>query len=134
MSRDGSSEYASAIKKGAPQARQVSDRWHLVKNLAACASVQLAQTLAQIRRAEQAKAKASAEEKHLSEEQRPARTRAVQQAQHARQAERRARYEQMMMLREQGLKSAGEEFADAAPDALIQCCIGGSARGSYFIL
>ena len=33
VSRDGSAEYASAIKKGAPQARQVSDRWHLVKNL-----------------------------------------------------------------------------------------------------
>ena len=33
VSRDGSSEYASAIRKGAPQARQVSDRWHLVKNL-----------------------------------------------------------------------------------------------------
>src|SRR3989440_11657578 len=35
VSRDGSSEYASAIRKGAPQARQVSDRWHLVKNLTA---------------------------------------------------------------------------------------------------
>ncbi|TMD26230.1 MAG: ISL3 family transposase, partial [Chloroflexi bacterium] len=106
VSRDGSSEYASAISKGAPQARQVSDRWHLVKNLAACVSVQLAQSLAQIRRAEQAKAKASPEEKPRSSEQPPARTRAIQQAQHARQAERRARYEQMMMLREQGLKSA----------------------------
>src|SRR5713226_10216373 len=31
ISRDGSSEYASAIKKGAPQAREVSDRWHVVK-------------------------------------------------------------------------------------------------------
>jgi transposase len=31
VSRDGSSEYASAIKKGAPQARQVSDRWHLTR-------------------------------------------------------------------------------------------------------
>jgi transposase len=28
ISRDGSWEYASAIKKGAPQAREVSDRWH----------------------------------------------------------------------------------------------------------
>jgi transposase len=106
VSRDGSSEYASAISKGAPQARQVSDRWHLVKNLAACVSVQLAQSLAQIHRREQAKAKASTEEKPRSSEQRPARTRAVQQAQHARQAERRARYEQMTMVREQGLKSA----------------------------
>jgi len=37
VSRDGSSEYASAIKKGAPQARQVSDRWHLVvRRIGAC--------------------------------------------------------------------------------------------------
>jgi transposase len=52
VSRDGSSEYASAIRRGAPQARQVSDRWHLVKNLAACVSVLLAKTFAQLRRAE----------------------------------------------------------------------------------
>jgi transposase len=31
VSRDGSSEYASAITKGAPQARQVSDRWYLTR-------------------------------------------------------------------------------------------------------
>jgi len=37
VSRDGSSEYASAISKGAPQARQVSDRWHLVvRRIGAC--------------------------------------------------------------------------------------------------
>jgi transposase len=50
---DGSSEYAAAIRKGAPQARQVSDRWHVVKNLTACVSVQLARTLAQLRRAQE---------------------------------------------------------------------------------
>jgi transposase len=90
VSRDGSSEYASAIKKGAPQARQVSDRWHLVKNLAACVSVQLARTFAQLRRAE---------------ERRPAQTPAVQQAQQARQAERMARYEHILELQKQGMKS-----------------------------
>src|SRR6266487_5635421 len=90
VSRDGSSEYASAIRKGAPQARQVSDRWHLVKNLAACVSVQLAKTLAQLRRAE---------------ERRPAQTQAVQQAQQARQAERMARYEHILELQKQGMKS-----------------------------
>src|SRR5258708_7360210 len=52
ISRDGSSEYASAIKKGAPQAREVSDRWHLVRNLAGCVSVLLASCLTQLRRAE----------------------------------------------------------------------------------
>src|SRR5438876_7453815 len=90
VSRDGPSEYASAIRKGAPQARQVSDRWHLVKNLAACVSVQVARTLAQLRRAE---------------ERRPAQTQAVQQAQQARQAERTARYEHILELQKQGVKS-----------------------------
>jgi transposase len=90
VSRDGSSEYASAIRKGAPQARQVSDRWHLVKNLVACVSVQLARTLAHLRHAQQ---------------RRPAQTQAVQQAQQARQAERMARYEQILQLQKQGMKS-----------------------------
>jgi transposase len=90
VSRDGSSEYASAIRKGAPQARQVSDRWHLVKNLTACVSVQLAKTLAQLRRAE---------------ERRPAQTQAVQQAHQARAAERTARYEHILELHTQGVKS-----------------------------
>jgi len=90
VSRDGSSEYAAAIRKGAPQARQVSDRWHLVKNLAACVSAQLARTLAQLRRAE---------------ERRPAQTQAIQQVQQARHAERTARYEHILDLHTQGVKS-----------------------------
>jgi transposase len=37
VSRDRSSEYAAAIKKGAPQALQVADRWHLgVRRIGAC--------------------------------------------------------------------------------------------------
>jgi transposase len=62
VSRDGSAEYASAITKGAPQARQVSDRWHVIKNLAACVSVQLAQSLAELRWAEQAAARLAKKE------------------------------------------------------------------------
>src|SRR2546421_7654953 len=105
VSRDGSSEYASAIKKGAPQARQVSDRWHLVKNLAACVSVQLAHSLAELRRAEQVRARSEKkEEGQASEERRPAQTRAIQHAQLARQAERTARYEHIMALQKQGVK------------------------------
>ncbi len=107
ISRDGSSEYASAIKKGAPQARQVSDRWHLVKNLAACVSVQLAQSLAELRRAEQVKAQSEKQERgQVSEERHPAQTRAIQHAQLARQAERMARYEHIVALQKQGVKIA----------------------------
>ena len=105
VSRDGSSEYASAITKGAPHARQVSDRWHLVKNLAACVSVQLAHSLAQIRRAElSAAANAPQEEQPSSQLHSHPRTRAEQRTQQARQAERLARYEQIMALRQQGMK------------------------------
>ncbi len=90
VSRDGSSEYAAALRKGAPQARQVSDRWHVVKNLTACVSAQLAKTLAQLRRAD---------------EWRPGQTQAVQQVQQARQAERTARYAHLVELHTQGVKS-----------------------------
>jgi transposase len=41
ISRDGSSEHAAAALKGAPQAIQVSDKWHLVKNLAKALQVLL---------------------------------------------------------------------------------------------
>jgi transposase len=110
VSRDGSSEYASAIQKGAPQARQVSDRWHLVKNLAACVSVQLTQSLTQLRRAEQAEANTFDEQQPSPPRQSHPRTRAEKRAQHARQAERTARYEQIMALQQQGMKSI--EIAD----------------------
>jgi excisionase family DNA binding protein len=107
VSRDGSWEYAVASKKVVPQARQVSDRWHLVKNLAACVSVQLAQSLARLRRAETAAAGRNEQvEEHPSNRPRPAQTRAIAQAQVARQAERTARYEHIVQLQKQGLTSA----------------------------
>jgi len=105
VSRDGSSEYASAITKGAPHARQVSDRWHLVKNLAACVSVQLAHSLAQMRRAQQATAANAPQEEQPSYQLHShPRTQAEQRTQQARQAERLARYEQIIALRQQGMK------------------------------
>lgn len=107
ISRDGSSEYASAIKKGAPQAREVSDRWHVVKNLAGCVSVLLASCLALLRRAETAReAKEEQEEPRSPKPHGHPRTRAERQAQQARQAERQARYEQITALQKQGMKSA----------------------------
>jgi transposase len=105
ISRDGSSEYASAIKKGAPQAREVSDRWHLVKNLAGCISVLLAESLAQLRRAAAA-ANSQQVEQPSGEPPSYRRTRAERRAQQARQAERRVRYEQITALQKQGMKSA----------------------------
>lgn len=107
MSRDGSSEYASAIRKGAPQARQVSDRWHLVKNLAECVSVQLAKTLAQLRRAEVTTQRGlEPVGEPPSKLRRPGQTRGVAQVQLVRQDERTARYEHILELQKQGMKNA----------------------------
>ena len=105
ISRDGSSEYASAMKKGAPQAREVSDRWHLVKNLAGCVSVLLTSCLAQLRQAEVAAARSEQAEEQPSKPRRPGQTRAIAQAQQARQAERKTRYEHILELQKQGMKS-----------------------------
>jgi len=33
VSRDRGGEYAAAARKGAPQAQQIADRFHLLKNL-----------------------------------------------------------------------------------------------------
>ena len=98
--------HALHVREGAPQARQVSDRWHLVKNLAACVSVLLAQSLGKLRRAEQAAANIPEEEQHSRQPHSHPRTRAEKLTQQARQAERMARYEQIMALQKQGLKSA----------------------------
>src|SRR5438876_9452625 len=92
VSRDRSSEYAAAIKKGAPQATQVADRWHVGKNVAEGVETLLARGLAEIRRSlhvqvrpvqEQAEAKLV-----LEEEKRPARTRREEEARLARRAQK----------------------------------------------
>jgi transposase len=125
VSRDGSSEYASAIKKGAPQARQVSDRWHLTKNLAGCVSVVLTQCLTEIRRAEHAAVPREEGEIPAYREHSPARTRAVQQAQQARQAERLERYEAIITLRNQGMRSSDIAVQVGMPERTIRHWLSG---------
>jgi transposase len=110
VSRDRSSEYAAAIKKGAPQATEVADRWHLGKNLAESLQTLLARCRAEIRRglhvqviAEQEQAETQPvleEEKHL------ARSPREEQARLARRAQKQDRYEQVLELRDQGLSAA----------------------------
>ncbi len=49
VTRDRSTEYATGITAGAPQARQVADRWHLLKNLTEMTQRALRDEWAQIR-------------------------------------------------------------------------------------
>jgi transposase len=110
VSRDRSSEYAAAISKGAPQALQVADLWHIAKNLAESVQTLLARCRAEIRHGVQGQAipERVPEEREpvLKQALRPARSRSVEVAREGRRAQKLDRYEQMMELHQQGVKVA----------------------------
>lgn len=121
ISRDRASDYATAATLGAPQATQVCDRWHLMKNLREHVVTFLARMRTHIRQtsAEQAPRReedpleeARWNEQEASEQARDERRTARQVRQTARdniretrQAERLDRYQQVLQLAAQGLSS-----------------------------
>ena len=108
VSRDRSSEYASAVSAGAPQAIQVADRFHIAKNLSEAVQQLLARVLLEMKTASQgAEAATQAPGDRLLpvEEWRPAPEESVKQTIAIRRAERQERYQQVLVLCEQGLTS-----------------------------
>ncbi len=110
VSRDRSSEYAAGISKGAPQALQVADRWHLGKNLADSVSTLLARCRAEIRRGLHGQAEPSQEREEtepvLEEERYAPRSHSVVLAREGRRAQKLDRYTQVVDLHHQGLRAA----------------------------
>lgn len=113
LSRDRGNDYAAAARQAAPQAIQVADRFHLVKNLAQAVELALARSWAEIKRAAQEMEGLSSEPTDTEEEEadaiasqpwRPPVPPHRQQLQRARQVERMKRYEQVLSLRSLGLK------------------------------
>ena len=107
ISRDRSTDYALAVTPGAPQAIQVADRWHLVRNLADALQVLLARYRPEIRLS-RSEAEANVIET-LSSVWSPFPQHSKEPARLARQAQRQDRYEQMLSLHQQGLET--EEIA-----------------------
>ena len=107
VSRDRGSEYASAASRGAPQAIQVADRFHVAKNLSEAVQELLARVLTDLKvisqRNEAAPARQQAQGPEAVEEWRPAPGVRVKQAISTRRAEREARYQQVESLHKQGL-------------------------------
>ena len=95
VSRDRSSEYASAVSSGAPQAIQVADRFHVAKNLSEAVQQLLARVLLEMKTASQG-AEAATQAKGASllplEEWCPAQEESVKQTIATRRAERQERY------------------------------------------
>jgi transposase len=112
ISRDRGNDYAAAARQAAPQARQVADRFHLVKKLAEAVELALARSWAEIKRAsqltEEQNSTSSEEQEEVMasapQEWRPPIPQHRQQLQMARQVERMQRYEQVISLRSLGLK------------------------------
>jgi len=121
ISRDRASDYATAATVGAPQARQVCDRWHLLRNLSEYVTTFLARMRAEIRKASQEQAPPKEEdtleearwlEREASEQAQATRRQARwtrktvrEQTKAAREAERLDLYQQMLQLQSQGLSS-----------------------------
>ena len=105
VSRDRGSEYASAASRGAPQAIQVADRFHVAKNLSEAVQDLLARVLTELKAASKGEAQtaALAEIPLPVEEWRPTPGMQVTQAISTRRAEREARYQQVENLHKQGL-------------------------------
>ena len=106
VSRDRGGEYASAASKGAPQAIQCADRFHIIKNLTEAAQVLLARCQAEILTSLQTEA---SQQDHpcqaviAIEEWRPPEPAHVEKVRLARRAGRYARYQQVVELDRQGL-------------------------------
>jgi transposase len=101
ISRDRASEYAVAASKGAPQAIQVADRWHVMKNLREALEVLLAHHLTTHQK-KKTQAMTTQREAVIPAKQ-P--TRSSQQAhiQRIHREERLVKYEQVLALLKQGM-------------------------------
>lgn len=124
ISRDRGTEYITAAREGAPQARQVADRWHLLRNLSEAVVEVLTRHQAEMRRASrslvtpptlepEAEAQAPQEAALSAGEEplplligRPYREPRVLQAELARRVARYDCYEQVVALREHRLTAA----------------------------
>jgi transposase len=116
ITRDRWAAFAQAASEAAPQARQVADRWHLLKNLREAVEQLLGRHATPIREALRAESAASPPELTPTQAAEPAPTEASvetltasttaltpkQQARQARRQERTRQYEQVKELRAQG--------------------------------
>lgn len=105
ISRDRGGEFAAAAVLGAPQATQCADRFHLCKNVTEALQPLLARCQAEILTDKTPQNDETLDSKHatiLLAEWRPNIPAHVERVQHARRAERSARYQQAVELSKQG--------------------------------
>ena len=109
VSRDRGAEYASAASRGAPQAAQVADRFHVAKNLSEDVADLLARILTEVNatlEGEEVEPETAQGESRVSvEEWRPTPGEQIKRMISTHRAEREARYQHVESLQKQGLAS-----------------------------
>src|SRR6266516_4277683 len=106
VSRDRGEDYAAAARKGAPQARQVADRFHLVKNLVEAIEPAVSRCYKEIRQAQAPLLPAALP---TAKEWRQAPDSTAERKRLARLAHNQERYAQVIELQQRGVKQ--EEMA-----------------------
>lgn len=121
IARDGSGAFADGAAQGAPEAVQVSDRWHLLRNLGAALRHTVERHHAALRRVGREVAAELAAER--SADAPAARPEPVPTARELRQAEgrarRQARYDEAMRLRERGATHRSIAAALGTPERTL---------------
>jgi transposase len=110
ISRDRSSAYAEGAAKGSPEAVQVADRWHLLKNLSEALERVLQGKQQQLQQAAQSAAAAVPEMPAPHQVTRPQPLSPAQQQKHRSRERRLERYEQVITLHQQGWSQKAISF------------------------
>ena len=122
VSRDRGGDYASAAARGAPQARECADRFHILQNLGEALEGVLARHLAAQRKSQAQQSRATPLSKAPSKQPAKLGPKEAELSQ-AKREERLARYQHVVALRQQGFSQTAIADQVGIGHATVSRCL-----------